>query len=252
MTGTFSKHVLHLTSLAAGSGVDGRTWSWISVLARPRSLQSLKIGRLIHHEAQGLAEGVARLRLINLEIHSSPWVKDQDPRHHLAGGETYDSPLMFFFYSLIHRNGPSHLSRGLRSTLETFILRDRFHIMGRPTKQMSVRAACSNCQSLRRIESTHPTHGQACEFFSKFGWRLLEESFGETKLASLENAEQFLGKLYNGVTEFQYMPSSGPWKFAFVRDPDDILETKEDHEKGRSKDTTELRTAVNDGNGKHT
>ena len=147
------------SSLDESRGWVWRRWSDLvldfRVLARLRSLQSLKIGRLIHHEAQGLAERVVRLRLIYLEIHSSPWVKDKDPRHHhLAGGKTYDPPLMFFFYSLLHRNGPIHLSRGLPSTLETLILRDRFHIFGRPTKQMSLRAACSNCQSLRRIEST--------------------------------------------------------------------------------------------------
>lgn len=238
---------------------ESNRWVWrhwsdlvldFRVLANLKSLQSLNIGRLQHSEARGLAEGVARLRLINLEIHSSPWVKDEDPRHYLAGGKTYDSPLMFFFYSLIRRHGPGLLPRGLPSTLEALILRDRFHVFGTPTKQSYLRAACRNCRSLRRIESTHPTREQACEFFLTFEWRPVEECFGKVKLASLKDPEKSLGKIYNGVAEFRLMPSPGLWKFSFVRDPDDVLESAEGYGKNRSEDSAGLRAAVNNGNGK--
>ncbi|CAD6581096.1 MAG: hypothetical protein ASARMPREDX12_000352 [Alectoria sarmentosa] len=238
---------------------DSHSWVWrrwsdlildFRVLANLKSLRSLKIGRLQHHEAQGLAEGVARLQLINLEIHSSPWVKDEDPRHNLAGNKTYDSPLMFFFYSMTRRRGPGLSPRGLPSTLETLILRDRFHVYGKPTKHIYLRAACRNCRSLRRLESTHPTREQACEFFLTFEWRPVEERFGKTKLASLKVPEQSLGKIYNGVAEFRLMPSPGLWSFAFVRDPDDVLESAKGYEKSRSNDSAKLRAVINDGNGK--
>lgn len=238
---------------------ESRSWVWrrwsdlildFRVLARLKGLQSLKIGRLQHHEARGLAEGVARLRLINLEIHSSPWVNDEDPRHYLAGGKTYDSPLIFFFYSLTRHYGPSPLPKGLSSTLETLILRDRFHVLGLPAKQIYLRAACSNCRSLRRIESTHPTREQACEFFLTFDWRPVEERFGDTKLASLKAPEESLGQIYNGVAEFRLMSSPGLWHFAFVRDPDDVLESVRRYGGSRSEDPARLRAAVNDGNGK--
>lgn len=86
-------------------------------------------------EHEGLAEGVANSRLVSLEIHSGPWVNDEDPRHHLAGGKTYDSPLTFF-YSPTHRYGPSLLPRALPSTLETLILRDPFSCFSEnPMKQ---------------------------------------------------------------------------------------------------------------------
>ncbi len=244
--------------LQQGSYLDeSRTWIWrrwsdlvldFRVLANLKSLQSLKVGRLQHHEARGLAEGVARLPLIDLEIHSSPWVKDEDPRHSLAGGKTYDSPLVFFFYSLTHRYDSNLSPTGLPPTIETLILRDRFHVFGKPTKQKYLRAACRDCRSLHRIESTHPTREQACKFFSTFGWRPVEERFGETKLASLKTPEESLGKIYNGVAEFRHMPSPGLWNFAFVRDPDDELESAEGFEKSRSEDSAGLRAAVNDGN----
>ncbi|KAL9068047.1 MAG: hypothetical protein Q9161_006492 [Pseudevernia consocians] len=236
---------------------ESRSWVWrrwsdlvldFRVLANLKSLQSLKVGRLQHHEARGLAEGVARLRLVNLEIHSSPWVNDEDPRHYLAGGKTYDSPLMFFFYSLIHRYDSNLLPSALPSTIETLILRDRFHAFGKPTKQNYLRAACRDCRSLRRIESTHPTREQACKFLVTFGWQPVEERFGETKLASLKTPEESLGKIYNGVAELRHMPSPGLWKFAVVRDPDDDLESAEDYEKNRSEDSAGLRAAVNDSN----
>lgn len=238
---------------------ESHSWVWrrwsdlvldFRVLANLKSLQSLKIGRLQHHEARGLAEGVALLRLIRLEIHSGPWVKDEDPRHYLAGGITYDSPLMFFFYSLTRTYGSGLLPRGLPSTLETLILRDRFHVFGKPTKQIYLRAACKNCRSLRQIESTHPTREQACEFFLTFEWRPVEEHFGKTKLASIKAPKQSLAKIYSGVAEFRLMPSPGLWKFAFVRDPDDILESAEDYKGSRSEDSARIRAAVDDGNGK--
>ena len=237
---------------------ESRSWVWrrwsdlildFRVLAKLKGLQSLKIGRLQHHEARGLAEGVARLRLINLEIHSSPWVNDEDPRHYLAGGKTYDSPLMFFFCSLNGHGGPSPLPKGLPSTLETLILRDRFHIFGLPTKHVYLRAACWNCRSLRRIESTLPTREQACDFFLAFDWRPVEERFGDTKLARLKAPEQSLGEIYNGVAEFRLMPSPGLWHFAFVRDPDDVEESARAYRKNKSGDSARLRAAVSAGNG---
>ena len=74
---------------ACSSLEEPRSWVWrqwsdlvldLRVLAKLKSLQSLKVGRLTHHEAQDLAEGVARLRLIKLDIHSSLWLNDRDPR----------------------------------------------------------------------------------------------------------------------------------------------------------------------------
>ena len=101
-----------------------------------KSLQSLKIGCLQHHETQALADEVAKLRLINLEIHSSPWVSDEDHQHYLIGEERYDSPLMLFFYSLARRNGPSLLPNSLPSSPETLIVRDNFHVFKESTKQI--------------------------------------------------------------------------------------------------------------------
>ena len=232
---------------------ESRTWVWrrcsdlvldFRVLANLKSLQTLKLGRLQHHEARGLAEGVARLRLIDLEIHSSPWVKDEDPRYYIAGGKKYDWPLMFFLYVLVHRYRPNLLPRGFPSTLETLVLRDRFHLFGNATRQIYLRAACRNCQSLRRVESTYPTREQASHFFLIFEWRPIEERFGTTTMGSLEVPEQSLGQIYNGIAEFRHLPSPGPWNFAFVRDPDDVIESAEGCAKRRSKDSTGLRAAV--------
>ena len=238
---------------------DSHSWVWrrwsdlildFRILANLRNLQSLKIGRLQHHEARGLAEGVAKLRLINLEIHCSPWVRDEDPRHYLTGGQTYDSPLMLLFYSLVRRCGPSLLPSALPSTLETLILRDRFHIFRQPTKQIYLCAAFRNCRSLRRIESTHSTREQACDFFSTFGWRPVEERFGNTKLASLKLPGQSPEETYSGLAEFGHLPSPGLWEYAYVRDPDDVLGSAEGYKESGSEDSAGLRATVNNGNGK--
>ncbi|KAM0801114.1 hypothetical protein BDR22DRAFT_209778 [Usnea florida] len=238
---------------------ESHSWVWrrwsdlvldFRVLANLQSLRSLKVGRLQHHEARGLAEGVLRLRLVYLEIRSSPWVKDEDPRHYLAGGITYDSPLMFFFYSLTRPYGQGLMPRGLPSTLETLILRDRFHVFGRPTKQTYLRTACKNCRSLRRIESTHPTREQASEFFLTFEWRPVEDRSVNIDASNIKAAGQSLAKIQSGVAEFRLMPTPGPWMFAFVRDPDDVLESAKGYRRSRSKNSTRLRTAIDKGNGK--
>lgn len=244
---------------------ESHSWVWrrwfdlslnFKVLANLQSLQSLKIGRLHHEEAKGLAKVVAKLRLIDLEIHSSPWVSDDDLRRVLAGRQWFDSPLMFFLYFLGRRHGPGLLPRALPSTLETLILRDRFHpftqldAFAPPTKHLWIRTACRNCRSLRRIEFTHPTRDQACNFISTFGWRPLEERFGNTKLASLEVSEHPPEEIYNGVAEFQHMPSPGLWEFAFVRDPNDVLESTEAYAESMLADSAALMAKVTIGNGK--
>lgn len=92
---------------------------------------------------EGLAEGVANSRLVSLEIRSGPWVNDEDPRHHLAGGKTYDSPLTFFFYSPTHRYGPSLLPRGFAvNPRDSHSARPVFMFSGNPMKQLYIRAAC--------------------------------------------------------------------------------------------------------------
>lgn len=238
---------------------ESHSWVWrqwsdlildFRVLTNLKSLQSLKVGRLQHHEARSLAEGVAKLRLINLEIHSSPWVRDEDPRHYLAGGQTYDSPIMLFFYSLVRRCGPSPLPSALPSTLETLILRDRFHVFRQPTEQIYLWAAFRDCRSLRRIESTHSTSEQACEFFSIFGWRPVEEHLGNTTQASIRLPEHSSEETYHGVAEFRHLPSPGRWEFAFVRDPDDVLESAVGYSESKSEDSAGLRATVANGNGK--
>ena len=93
------------------------------------------MGRLQYHQAQGLVEGVAELRLVNLEIHSSPSVSDEGSRNEATGDNTYNSPLIFFFYTLLHCYGPSLLSGTLLSTLETHILRDHFHVLRNARRQ---------------------------------------------------------------------------------------------------------------------
>ncbi len=220
---------------------ESRSWVWcrwsdlilvFRVLANLTNLHSLKIGRLQHHEARGLAEGIARLRLTNLEIHSSPWISHGDTRRYLTGSKTYASPLMFFFCHLTRRDGPSLLPSALPSTLETIILRDRFYVVKEPTRR--------DCRSLLRIESTHPTREQACHFLLAFGWRPVGEHFGHTELAA---------ETHNGVAEFLYLPSTGLWKFAFVRDPDDVLEGAEGYKESRCEDSAALRAAVNGGKG---
>lgn len=68
----------------------------------------------------------------------------------------------------------------------------------------------------------------------------------------MSESERPLEKICNGVAEFRLLPSPGLWEFAFIRDPDDVLEKTEGYEKGRSEDSAGLRTAVNEGNGKLT
>ena len=238
---------------------ESNSWVWrrwsdlvldFGVLANLQSLQSLKIGRLHHGEARGLAEGVAKLQLINLEIHSGPWVSDNDPRRNVAATQMYDSPLMFFFYLLGRCYGPSHPPSALPSTLETLILRDRFHPFTRPELLVHICLACRNCRSLYRIESTQATRQQACDFLSAFGWRPVEERFGNIKLASLDVSEDTFEETYNGVAEFRHMPSPGLWEFAFVRDPDDVLENVEGYTENRLEDSAELMATVSILNGK--
>lgn len=244
---------------------ESRSWVWrrwfdlpvnFRVLANLKNLQSLKVGRLHHEEAKGLAKVVAKLRLIDLEVHSSPWVRYDDRRRVPAGRQWFDSPLMFFFYFLGRRRGPGILPKALPSTLETLILRDRFHpftqidAFAPPTKQLWICAACRNCRSLRRIEFTHPTRDQACDFISTFGWKPLEERFGNTRLARPEVSEHSPEEIYNGVAEFQHMPSPGLWEFAFVRDPDDVLESAEGYAESMSEHSAELMATVTNGNGK--
>lgn len=244
---------------------ESRSWVWrrwvdlplkFRVLANLQNLQSLRIGRLHHEEAKGLAEVVANSRLINLEIRSSPWVSDDDLRRVPAGRQWFDSPLMFFFYFLGRRHGPGLLPKALPSTLETLILRDRFHpftqidAFAPSTKHHWICAACRNCRSLRRIEYTNSTRDQACHFISTFGWRPVEERFGNTKLASLEISEHPLEDIYNGIAEFQHMPSPGLWEFAFVRDPDDVLESTEAYAESMLADSAALMATVTIANGK--
>ncbi len=228
---------------------ESRSWVWrrwsdlildFRVLANLNNLHSLKIGRLQHHEAQGLAEGIARLRLTNLEIHSSPWISHGDPRHYLTGSKMYASPLMFFFYYLARREGPSLLPSGLPSTLETIILRDRFYVVKEPMEHVYLCAARRKCRSFLQIESTHPTGEHACHFLLAFGWRPVGEKSGHTELAE---------ETHNGVAEFLYLPSTGLWKFAFVRDPGDVREGAEGCKESRSEDSVALRAAVNGGKG---
>lgn len=246
---------------------ESRSWVWRSwfdlhlnfrLLANLPNLQSLKVGRLHHEEARGLANAVAKLRLIDLEIHSSPWMTEEHlhPRGDRTGRQCFDSPLMFFFYFSGRRPRPGRLPNALPSTLETLVLRDRFHpftqddIFAPPTKQLWIHASCRNCHSLRRIEFTHPTRDQACDFISTFGWRPLEERFGNTKLAGLEVSEHPLEEIYNGIAEFQHMPSPGVWEFAFVRDPDDVLESTEGYAESMLAESAALMATVTNGNGK--
>ena len=210
------------------------------------NLQSLKIGRSQRHETQALADGVAKLRLVNLEIHSSPWVSEEDDQHCLTGDEMYYLPLMLFIHSLARRNGPSLLPSSSPSSPEALIVRDSFDVVKKSTKQIYFDAACRDCWSPRRIESTHPTREQACELLSRFGWQSVEERF----TASQNILEHSLERTYSGVAEFLHMTSPCLWEFAFVRDPDDVLESAEGYTKSRSEDVAELRAAVNDGNGK--
>ncbi|KAF6238010.1 hypothetical protein HO173_004211 [Letharia columbiana] len=46
------------------------------------------------------------------------------------------------------------------------------------------------------------------------------------------------------------MPSPGIWKFAFVRDPEDVLESAKGYERRRSENSAQFRATVSDGNGK--
>ncbi len=68
-------------------------------------------------------------------------------------------------------------------------------------------------------------------------------------MARLDVTEHCCEETYNGVAQFLYLPSPGLWEFAFVRDPDDGLESAEGYKESRSEDSAALRATVNGGKG---
>lgn len=136
-------------------------WTWepwvemrldFNVLANLRGLQTLKIGRLQWAECVRLSEVVGTLRLRHLEISGCPWYACLD-------FEWFSSVTYFLQLLNDHQLDDFQKPWGcLPKTLETLILRNRYHWVvsypicsfDRVFEQM-LRKACQDCSRLRMI-----------------------------------------------------------------------------------------------------
>ena len=174
--------------------------------------------------------GITPLKLTHLEVSASIWVQFDDPRARIAGGAGDSSPIFSFLDELIRhqQNKFGSDSIGLPSTLKTLTIRDRYHLVGRGSMHARVREACQSCTELRQIDVTLSCKQNVAGFLAQFGSNPITANQGTTplRISTVENCSQVRvhGEPDNGTTALHSLRTQAVWKWAYVDDPEDILE----------------------------
>ena len=140
---------------------------WI-VLANLKGLQALEIGRLISGEGHRLAQGVATLDLRRLHLSCWGWESENSPPNpFLLSSNT--SALVSFLNALTTldlRGDPT--CRGLPSTLEHLVLKDKYHT-SIPSLHQLITTAILPCNSLETLATTIIVNEKSYATISKMG-----------------------------------------------------------------------------------
>lgn len=140
-----------------------------SLLANLQRLQVLEVGRLIGHEARGLAQVVTSLSLRKLYLSCWGWeYENNDPRKSMPS-TVYMSALVVFLDAVTTvdlRGGQTY--RGLPSTLQHLVLIDRHHTQI-PSLHHLVATAILPCENLESLSTTISVNGSCYDIISRMG-----------------------------------------------------------------------------------
>ncbi|KAL9137438.1 MAG: hypothetical protein Q9175_001362 [Cornicularia normoerica] len=144
------------------------TLDW-SVLANLKGLQALEVGRLIRHEARGLATGVASLKLRRLHLSCWGWEYEAFETSRSLGSTDHASALVMFLNALttLDLRG-CQTFHGLPSTLQHLVLVDKYHTWI-PSLHQLIATAILPCENLETLSTTINVDKRCYDRISKMG-----------------------------------------------------------------------------------
>ena len=140
-----------------------------SVLANLESLQTLKVGRLIREEADGLAKGIAFLKLRRFHISCWGWDYGSTNPRISTRSTVHKSALVRFLDAIVTLNVHSgQVHCGLPSTLKHIVLVDNYHSLI-PSLYELLTTAISPCENLDTLSVTMTVNRECYENIGRIG-----------------------------------------------------------------------------------
>ena len=164
------------------------TLDW-GVIASLKGLQVLEIGRLIRHEATGLAKVVASLKLRRLHVSCWGWEYGTPESSGYIRFRIYTFTLVLFLDALmtlgLHDN---QVLRGLPSTLRHLVLIDKYHAL-LPSFHQLLAAAISPCENLKMLGTAISVDEYCYDTVSRIGLPTYDKIVGLSSWQQLSSDE---------------------------------------------------------------